>query len=96
MLALLDEVVAGQADLLTGEVEPVLAQGAHLAAPGAGRERGPQVQAELLVVGPDEVEQLRGLVRAWQVRFALAWMRWAGVFRHVTIRPVIAHGQVQG
>ena len=52
VLALLDQVVAGQADLLASEVEPVLAQGAYLAAPRAGRERGPQVKAELLVLGP--------------------------------------------
>jgi hypothetical protein len=32
VLALLDQVVAGQADLLALEVEPVLAQGADLAA----------------------------------------------------------------
>jgi hypothetical protein len=55
VLALLDQVVAGQADLLAGEIEPVLAQGAHLAAAGACRERGPQVQAELLVLSPDEI-----------------------------------------
>jgi hypothetical protein len=35
VLALLDQVVAGQADLLAGEVEPVLAQSAHLTTAGA-------------------------------------------------------------
>ncbi len=32
-LTLLDEVVAGEADLLAGEVESVLAQGTYLAPP---------------------------------------------------------------
>jgi hypothetical protein len=95
VLALLDQVVAGQADLLAGEVEPVLAQGAHLTAPRAGRERGPQVQAELLVLCPDEVEQPRGLVRARRVRFALARVRRPGVLGHVAVSPVVADGQVQ-
>jgi hypothetical protein len=36
--------------------------GAVAAAPGSGGERGPQVQAELLVFGPDEVEQPRRLL----------------------------------
>jgi hypothetical protein len=43
--------------LLPSEVEPVLAQRADFAAPGSGRDSGPQVQAEFLVVGPDEIEQ---------------------------------------
>jgi hypothetical protein len=92
VLALLDQVVAGQVDLLAGEVEPVLAQGADLTAPRAGRERGPQVQAELLVLGPDQVEQPRGLVRARRVRLALARMRRPGVFRDVPVGPVVTDG----
>ena len=53
---LLDDVGRGDPDLLAGEVEPVLAQRADLAAPSSGRDRGPQVQAEFLVLGPHEVE----------------------------------------
>ena len=92
MLALLDQVVAGQADLLALEVEPVLAQGADLAAARPGGERGPQVQAELLVLGPDEIEQPRGLVRTGRVRLALARVRRAGVLGDVAVRPVVADG----
>ncbi len=94
-LALLDQVVAGEPDLLAGEVEPVLAQGAYLAAPGPGRERGPQVQPKFLVLRPDQVKQPPGLVRARRVRLAFARMRRAGVLRHVSVRPVVADGQVQ-
>jgi hypothetical protein len=63
VLALLDQVVAGQADLLALEVEPVLPQRADLAAARPGGERGPQVQAELLILGPDQIEQPRRLLR---------------------------------
>ena len=45
-----------------GEVEPVFPQGGYFAAPGSGGERGPQVEAELLVLGPDKVEQPCGLL----------------------------------
>jgi len=96
VLALLDQVVAGQADLLAGEVEPVLAQRAHLTTAGTGRERSPQVQAELLVLGPDQVEKTRGLVRARRFRLALARVRRAGVLGHIAVGPVIADSQVQG
>jgi len=51
-VALLDDVVRGDPDLLSPEVEPVLAQRADFAAPGSGRDGGPQVQAEFLVLGP--------------------------------------------
>jgi len=40
-VALLDDVVGGDPDLLSSEVEPVLAQRADFAAPGSGRDRGP-------------------------------------------------------
>ena len=89
-LALLDQVVAGEADLLASEVEPVLAQGARLAAPGPGRERRPQVQSEILVLGPDAVEQPRGLVRARRVRLTLARMRRAGVLGDIALGPLVA------
>jgi hypothetical protein len=38
------------------EVEPVFPQSGHFAAAGPGSERGPQEQAELLVLRPDEIE----------------------------------------
>jgi hypothetical protein len=51
-----DDVSRGDPDLLAREVEPVLAQRADLTPPSSGRDRGPQVQAEFLVLGPHEVE----------------------------------------
>ena len=96
VLALLDQVVAGQADLLADEVEPVLAQGADLTAARSGGERGPQVQAELLVLGPDQVEQPRRLVRGGRIGLALARVRRAGVLGDVAVCPVVADSQVQG
>ena len=86
-VALLDDVGGGDPDLLTSEVEPVLAQRANFAAPGSGRDRGPQVQAEFLVFGADEVEPPGSLLRGRRVRLAVAWMRWPGVAGDV-IRPI--------
>jgi hypothetical protein len=93
---LLDDVIRGDPDLLTGEVEPVLAQHADLTPPSSGRDRGPQVQAEFLVLSPHEVEQPCGLIRARRIGLALARMRRAGVLSDVALGPVAADGQVQG
>jgi hypothetical protein len=94
--ALLDQIVAGQADLLALEVEPVLAQRADLSAACPGRERGPQVQAELLVLGPDEVKEAGSLIRAGRIGLTLARVRRAGVLGDVAVGPVVADGQIQG
>jgi len=54
-----------------GEVEPAFPQCGRFAAPSSRGERGPQVETEFLVLGPDQVEQPRGLFRARRVWFGL-------------------------
>jgi hypothetical protein len=93
--SLLDDVVGGDPDLLSSEVEPVLPQRADFAAAGSGRDRDPQVQAELLVLGPDEIEQPGGQLGGGRVRLALTGMRRPGVLRDVALGPLVADGQVQ-
>ena len=93
--ALLDDVVGGDPDLLVGEVEPVFPQGGYFAAPCSGGERGPQVEAELLVLGPDEIEQPRGLLGTGRVWLALARVRRPGVLGGVAVGPLVPDGEVQ-
>ena len=76
VLALLDQVVAGPATcwLLKSNRFSRRALTSPRLAPVVNADH--QVQAQLLVLGPDEVEQAGGLVRAGRVGFALARVRW--------------------
>jgi hypothetical protein len=92
-LAAFDDVVGGEPDFLVVEVESVLPQAEQLAATGAGGEGCPQVEAELFVLGPDEVEEPGGLPWCRRVRLAAADIGHGDVLGDVAVDPLVSLGE---